>query len=210
MPNKPLGLRERNRIRTRDEILVAMSVLLGELAFENITIDEVAQRAGVSRGTIYSYFPEGREQLVRGAYLRIADKVVAKGSADRAERTGVTERVIALAGALASITATPEGRFYGLMGNATFGPLGGITGTASGRFHTMLVEDLDQARSSGLIASNAPVNELAVLVSGALREIGATAAREPERAPRLLSALRTTCNALFAPIAPTADQLRSG
>lgn len=199
MPNKPLGLRERNRIRTRDEILVAMSVLLGEMAFENITVDEVAQRAGVSRGTIYSYFPEGREQLVRDAYLRIAEKVVAKGSADRDEHADVTDRVLALAGALASITSTPEGRFYGLMGNATFGPLGGVTGSASGRFHTMLVEDLDQARKQSLLTAQAPVDELAVLVSGALREIGATAAREPERAPQLLAALRSTCDALLTP-----------
>ena len=199
MTNKPLGLRERNRIRTRDEILVAMSVLLGELPFENITVDEVAQRAGVSRGTIYSYFPEGREQLVQDAYVRIADRVVAKGSADRAGYSDVTDRVLALAGALTSIAATPEGRFYGIMGNATFGPLGGVTGSASSKFHTMLVEDLDRARDHGLIAANVPVGELAVLVSGALREIGATAAREPERAPRLLSTFRATCGALFAP-----------
>ncbi len=105
--------------------------------------------------------------------------------------------MLALAGALASITATPEGRFYGLMGNATFGPLGGITGSASGRFHTMLVEDLDLAREQGLLAAQTPVNDLAVLVSGALREIGATAAREPKRAPQLLAALRGTCAALL-------------
>lgn len=174
-----------------------MSVLLGEVGFESITIDEVAKRAGVSRGTIYSYFPEGREQLIQDAYLRIADRVVAQGAADRAECTDVTERVLALAGALVRVTSTPEGRFYGILGNATFGPLGGVTGSASGRFHTMLVEDLDRARSNGLLAAGAPVNELAVLLSGALREIGATTAREPERAPRLLSALRTTCVALF-------------
>lgn len=199
MPNKPLGLRERNRRRTRDEILAAMSVLLGEQAFESITIDSVAQRAGVSRGTIYSYFPEGREQLIRDAYRRIADQVVSTGSADRAELTVLTDRVLALASALASTTATTEGRFYGIMGNATFGPLGGVTGSASGRFHTMLVEDLEHARQQGTLAGHAPVEDIAVLLSGALREIGATTAREPSRAPLLLAALRTTCDALFGP-----------
>ncbi len=57
MPNKPLGLRERNRIRTRDEILVAMSVLLGEMAFESITVDEVAQREEYLAALFTATFP---------------------------------------------------------------------------------------------------------------------------------------------------------
>lgn len=199
LPNKPLGLRERNRIRTRDEILVAMSVLLGEQSFENITVDEVAQRAGVSRGTIYSYFPDGREQLIRDAYLRIAEQVVAKGSADRAAQSQITDRVLALAGALVGVTGTPEGRFYGLLGAATFGPLGGVTGSASGMFHAMLTEDLQRARELGLVAPTAPVDEIAVLVSGAIREIGARVASEPAQADALLGALRITLAALLTP-----------
>lgn len=198
MPNKPLGLRERNRIRTRDDILVAMSVLLGEQSFESITVDGVAQRAGVSRGTIYTYFPEGREQLIRDSYRRIAEIVVAKGSQDRELHENVTDRVLALATALASVTATPEGLFYGIVGNAPFGPLGGVTGSGSSVFHGLLLEDLAQARGQGALRANAPVADIAVLLSGALREIGATAAREPERAPRLLAALRATCDVLFA------------
>ncbi|MCA0379063.1 MAG: TetR/AcrR family transcriptional regulator [Actinobacteria bacterium] len=199
MPDKPLGLRERNRIRTRDEILVAMSLMLGEQSFESITVDEVAQRAGVSRGTIYSYFPDGREQLIRDAYLRIANQVIEKGSAQRDAQTDVSKRVLAIAGALASVTGTPEGRFYGLLGATTFGPLGGVTGSASGMFHTMLTEDLQRAMELGLITATARVEELAVLVSGAIREIGARVASEPAQAEALLDALRVTCEALLAP-----------
>jgi len=198
VPNKPLGLRERNRIRTRDEILVAMSILLGEQSFESITIDEVAQQAGVSRGTIYSYFPDGREQLIRDAYRRIAEKVVERGSAGRESHQDATTRIMSLARALAHETATAEGRFYGLMGTATFGPLGGVTGSASGAFHTMLTEDLLQARDEGRISAEAPAEELAVLISGAIREIGASVARDPQRADQLIAALQVTCDALFA------------
>ena len=115
-----------------------MSVLLGEQSFESITVDEVAQRAGVSRGTIYTYFPDGREQLIRDAYVRIAEQVVAKGSAERAAQSQIADRVLSLAGALVSVTGTAEGRFYGLVGAATFGPLGGVTGSASGGVCAML------------------------------------------------------------------------
>lgn len=193
----PLGLRERNRIRTRDEILVSMSVLLGERAYQNITIDEVAQRAGVSRGTIYTYFPEGRDQLVRDAYQRIADTVAAEGSEQREQHTATTDRILALATALARISATPEGRFYGSVGPDVVGPLAGRTGTASRRFLTMLTADLERAAELGELDPAAPVEEIAVLLSGSLREIGLVVSREPERAPGLLRALRLSCDAIL-------------
>ncbi len=199
MPTKPLGLRERNRIRTRDEILVAMSVLLGERAYETITIDDVAQRAGVSRGTIYTYFPDGRDQLVRDAYQRTADIVSADGAIQRDQQGSTTDRIIGLATALVGVAVTPEGRFYGRMGPDILGALAGRTGSASRLFRSMLAEDLRQAAASGELPADAPIDELAVLISGAMREIGVAAAEEPERAPQLLRALRISCDALLAP-----------
>ncbi len=197
MTKQSLGLRERNRLRTRDEILVAMSVLLGERSYESITIDDVAQHAGVSRGTIYTYFPDGRDQLVRDAYLRIAEIVASDGADRREAQTDITERILGLTTALVDVAITPEGRFYGMIGSALFGPLGGVTGTASSSFRTMLAEDLRAAVREGLVSRNLMVDETVVLLGGALREIGATAAREPDRAPQLLQALRATCRTLF-------------
>lgn len=199
LTKQALGLRERNRIRTRDEILTAMSLLLGDQPFESITVDDVAQQAGVSRGTIYTYFPDGRDQLVRDAYQRIAEQVTAEGTARRSAHTETTERIVALASALADISATPEGRFYGLIGSALFGPLGGVTGTASGTFRNHLSEDLAAAAASGDLAAGLAVEETVVLFSGALRELGQTAAREPERVPALLDGLRALCLAILTP-----------
>lgn len=197
-----MGLRERNRIRTRDEILVAMSTLLGERRYQDITIDDVAQQAGVSRGTIYSYFPEGRDQLVRDAYQRVAAIVAEDGAKRREQHTLVTDRIIGLASALVEVAVTPEGRFYGIMGPDILGALAGVTGTASRLFLSMLAEDLASAEAAGLLGPDAPVEELAVLLSGAMREIGVAAARNPQRAPQLLHALRLNCDALLAHGAP--------
>ena len=77
--------------------------------------------------------------------------------------------------------------------------LGGVTGSASGMFHAMLTEDLHQARELGLVSPTAPVDEIAVLVSGAIREIGARVASDPSQAEALLYALRLTCAALITP-----------
>lgn len=197
MPKKQLGLRERNRIRTRDEILAAMSELLGERSYQSITLDEVAEQAGVSRGTIYTYFPDGRDQLLGDAYQRIADRVAAEGSAQRDEHTATVDRILALASALASISGTPEGRFYGAMGPDATGPLVGRTGSASRLFHSMLVDDLSGAAARGELGPDTPVQELAVLLSGALREIALTTSKDPDRQGPLLAALRMTLEALL-------------
>lgn len=205
LTKQALGLRERNRIRTRDEILTAMSLLLGDQPFESITVDEVAQQAGVSRGTIYTYFPDGRDQLVRDAYQRIAEQVTTQGTERRAAHTDTTERIVALASALAEISATPEGRFYGLIGSALFGPLGGVTGAASGSFRNHLSEDLSAAAASGRLAAGLAAEETVVLFSGALRELGQTAAREPERVPALLDGLRALCRAILTPTSESSN-----
>lgn len=200
MSTKPLGLRERNRIRTRDELLSAMSLLLGEQHFETITVDDVAQRAGVSRGTIYSYFPDGRDQLVRDAYLRIADQVGAAGAHAREQHLAPVERIVSLAEALSTAVETPEGRFYGLTGPGILGPLSGVTGTASRRFLAMLTEDLDEAKRAHHLPEHVPVAETAVLISGAIREIARVTATDPAQAAPLLGALRVTCEALIGSV----------
>ncbi|MFT4220659.1 MAG: TetR/AcrR family transcriptional regulator [Microbacterium sp.] len=197
MSNKPLGLRERNRIRTRDDILHAMSTLLGESAYENISIDDIAKRAGVSRGTIYTYFPDGRDQLVRDAYLQISTAVSNDGTARRERCTGFTDRIVAVATAFATVAATPEGRFYGAMGAGTIGPLNGVTGTASSLFLRHITADVKQAKADGLLDSPADTEDLALLLSGSLREIGLAVSRDPSRAESLLSALRISCDRML-------------
>lgn len=192
------GLRERNRIRTHNEILTVMSVLLGERAYPSITVDDVAKQAGVSRGTIYSYFPEGRDQLVRDAYQRIAARVAEAGERGRASAQSTTDRIVALGEALASVSATPEGRFYGSMGPDVFGPLLGRTGSASRLFLSMLNEDLELAAQRGELDPAASPANTAVLLAGSLREIGLAVAAEPSRQAALLHELRLTCDRMLS------------
>lgn len=199
MSEKPLGLRERNRIRTRDEILIAMSTLLGEQQYESITVDDVAQLAGVSRGTIYTYFADGRVQLLREAYLRVAEMVIADAEAERQLHRLFTHRVVALATAVNRVASTPEGRFYGLSGPNSIGPLEEIAGRASGVFEQMMIEDLEDLRSSGGISPKAPVKEISLLLVGAIRQIGIASAQNPNRVNKLLEALRLFCDSVQTP-----------
>ena len=52
-----LGKRERNRQEKRERILESAFAVFAERGFEPVTVAEVAKRAGVSRATVFVYFP---------------------------------------------------------------------------------------------------------------------------------------------------------
>lgn len=54
---QPLGLRERKRRATRAAIERAAITLVGELGYDNVTVALVCERADVSQGTFFNYFP---------------------------------------------------------------------------------------------------------------------------------------------------------
>lgn len=59
-----LGLRERQKADRRERILNAALELIGERGFPAATFDAIAQRAAVSRGTVFNYFPYKESILV--------------------------------------------------------------------------------------------------------------------------------------------------
>src|SRR5215467_13348806 len=59
------GLRERKKAATRIAIRDAGMRLFAERGFGGTTIDEIAEQAGVSRATVFAYFPT-KEEIVFG------------------------------------------------------------------------------------------------------------------------------------------------
>lgn len=53
---KPLTLREKRRLETRELLISAASSLMGEQGFQSTSIEEITARAGTSRATFYAYF----------------------------------------------------------------------------------------------------------------------------------------------------------
>jgi AcrR family transcriptional regulator len=54
---KPLGRRERKKIETHRRIYRAAMDLFTEKGFHATTVDEIAERADVAKGTVFNYFP---------------------------------------------------------------------------------------------------------------------------------------------------------
>jgi AcrR family transcriptional regulator len=66
--------RQRNPERTREAILEAAREVLAKGGAEGLSVAQVAQRAGVNRGTAYQYFLT-REQLVEATATWVSDKL---------------------------------------------------------------------------------------------------------------------------------------
>lgn len=195
--DKPLSVRERNRMRTRGDILDTAAELLGSEGYAATALEVLSQRSGVSRGTIYSHFPGGREEIVREVYLRIADGVYVRGISLRDALTHPGERITALAFALVEATKEPAGRFYGVMGPDLVSALSGVLGSTSRSFEELIAQDLKHAQADGTLAQDAPTEVLAATITGAIRAAGATAASKPENAEQAVEAVRLLIDGLL-------------
>lgn len=51
-------------VEVRDRVLAAVVRVAGRTGMARLTVDEVAREAGVSRASLYRWFPGGRDQLV--------------------------------------------------------------------------------------------------------------------------------------------------
>ena len=72
-----MGVRERRRIELAQKIELTALELFAAAGFEDVTGDDIATAVGISRRTVFRYFPGGKEEIVlrdlrrRMAQLRV-------------------------------------------------------------------------------------------------------------------------------------------
>ncbi|MFF7476882.1 TetR family transcriptional regulator [Streptomyces sp. NPDC008092] len=74
-PSAPVPVRERARRAVREELVVLAQALFIESGYEAVTVEEIAQAAGMSRRTFFRYFTS-KEELMLGKYDVLADLLV--------------------------------------------------------------------------------------------------------------------------------------
>jgi AcrR family transcriptional regulator len=99
-PAATVGLRERNKLRRREQITDAALRLFAERGFDGVTIEEIAAAADVSRRTFFRYFAR-KEDVVVGWKRQMADEL----RAALAERPREEPPLDAVHRALATVAA---------------------------------------------------------------------------------------------------------
>jgi AcrR family transcriptional regulator len=184
-----MSLRERNKLRTRRSLLDAALEIFAEQGFGSASVEAIAARAGASKVTVYSYFPDGREELFRQLYDEINTELLDRALALWGQSEGLVDRVSALVRALLEIGARPlVGRFYSIDDPALEVALNPVRGHASGTFLQLISTELDRCHDAGELSSTADPDALARLLVGASRAALTEVARRPERADELLEA----------------------
>jgi AcrR family transcriptional regulator len=72
------GLRERKRAATRAAITAAARALTAERGLNGYTVEEVCERAGISRRTFFNYFPTKEDAIIGHADDDIPTDVIAE------------------------------------------------------------------------------------------------------------------------------------
>lgn len=117
------GPKFRRRAEARpDEVLDAALELFMENGFAATRVDDIARRAGLSKGTVYLYFPSKEavlEGLVRRAIVPVADSALEALASYEGDPRSVIARVIRMVGQRFSdprIVAVPKVVFREVLG----------------------------------------------------------------------------------------------
>ncbi|ATU95127.1 hypothetical protein B5P45_11710 [Phyllobacterium zundukense] len=181
--SKPMTLREKNRLRARQELLDVVLDLFSEGGLSACSMDVVAKRVGASKTTAYSHFPGGVDEMLRELYTLVSRRVVASAREAHDEKTAAAEKILALAEALLSVCAEKKvGHFYMMLSPVLSPLLEPVVGYASAAFRDMITSDL---ATVGFAPEHA--EPVSVLLTGAMRECAREVAKSPDRLSEMLS-----------------------
>lgn len=192
-----LSVRERNKIRLRDELLEAVLDLYAEAGIVGCTVENIAHYAGCAKATVYTYFPGGRDEMLCSLYERLSLEVSAEGARLRDQAGTVHGRIMGLAEALLEKAARPRaGKFFAQLNPALSPVLRPVLGRSSQFYVKLLTEDLSsQALSTKRDATE--IKTLAILLVGALREASVKVAENPRRKTELLAGIAVLAESLL-------------
>ncbi|MFG2940323.1 TetR/AcrR family transcriptional regulator [Streptomyces sp. NPDC048282] len=193
----PLSLRERNKLRARQEMLDAALEVFAESGFGSATVENIASRAGASKVTLYTYFPQGREGLFRELYEQINNELLERASEIYAAEGGFADRVLALTEALLDVARRPlVGRFYSIDDPALDVALNPVRGHASRVWADLIAEDLADAQARKTLTTAVPPRAVAELLVGAMRSALSEVARDHTQAEGIVQAMNALVRGL--------------
>ncbi len=192
----PTTLRERRQQHTRDDLAQTTLDLIIAEGVAAVTIERLCLAAGTSRATLYAHFPDGRDSILRAAYLLAGDLLVRRAREAAAGATTWDARIASYARTMIEFSGSAElGYFYSVAGPALFG-FRADRGVGSQGYFDDIGRELVAAQDAGdLPATNDP-EALAVLLVSSLRDAGIAAAHAPHTAERYVAAVQALLDGL--------------
>lgn len=156
------------------EILEAARRVIGRFGFEGTTIDRVADEARIAKGTIYLYFPKGKEELLHSAVVEgIRDLTGELARSDDATRPPI-DRLANLIRSMFKIQKSHEDFFKALILDARF-----------------VSYEPDDSRGEELRKVYLELIDYLACVLGSAAEQGAIRAMDPQLAALMLTEMMT-------------------
>ncbi|WP_430334607.1 TetR/AcrR family transcriptional regulator [Rhodococcus sp. ACT016] len=110
-----VGRRERNKQQTRGRLLDAASELFAARGVVGTTVEDIADRAGVSRATFFNYFPS-KDELLSALHLRHMDSMARVIDDLLAQDLTTADRIIGLFDDFVRATEEPPGYLRAVTG----------------------------------------------------------------------------------------------
>ena len=192
-----LSLRERNRLRTRRELLDAALEVFAQNGYGSATVENIATSAGASKVTLYAYFPQGRDELFCELYEEINTELLERTSEIYAGDGDFATRVVAVTEALVEIAQRPLiGRFYSIDDPALDQALTPVRGHASQVIAKLISADLATALKAGVVKAKVSPDAVSELLVGAMRASLSDVAREKVGEAEIVAAIEALVRGL--------------
>jgi TetR/AcrR family transcriptional repressor of mexJK operon len=139
----------------RDAIAATATALFSELSFEEVTMELVAARAGVSKVTVYGHFGD-KETLFETVMVAVSDRIMSEAAWTRGDDLPLSQRLTEIGIAFLTTILGPYGRMMvrtlsvALRGNASLASR--FYDAGPGRTRAALANAIAEAMEKGLLA----------------------------------------------------------
>ena len=199
----PLTRRERKKKETRRRIYSAAFRLFLEKGFDNTTVEEIAERADVAKGTVFNYFPQKTSFLAALADEWMDQLTEEIGSIEQLEGSarGSLERVFFFLADLAA--ANPELAHQALIESLRSMYDGRIEDEESIRnFKNIALVLLERGQSTGEVRSDVEPHHASTLMEAAFHRTLVRWLRKPGSVDDLHGEISAKLDIIFDGVAP--------
>ena len=149
---RPETQRQKKAARTRSVLMETASGLFNEYGFERVTIEDITQRAGFSKGTFYSHF-SSKEDIYLEQFLQIDERYAEVFSAEDTKDLSTYEKIMLLVDCMCNYCADECGlnTIQVICSHQMLGHTEVVLNNSNREIYNILYTIADEGRDSGEI-----------------------------------------------------------